>query len=200
MNILSEYNKVSNFECALCEYTGSKYAVAVDCCTNALLLCFAYLKPEKITLPTNTFIGVANAAYHARCRINFKDFYWSGVYKIDPLNVYDSARRFTSQMYIEDSYMCVSFHYKKHLKIGRGGAILLQDKDAYEWFISARNNTKDISKPLTENNYQFPGYNMLLAPDLALKGYELLQKLPKNNPDLPDEYYGNLEKQIKWDF
>jgi hypothetical protein len=76
----------------------------------------------------------------------------------------------------------------------------LDNKDAYEWFIKARNNTKDITKSLTENVYNFPGYNMLLAPDLAQKGFELLQNLPKNNPDLPDEYYGNLREQIKWNY
>ena len=101
-------------------------------------------------------------------------------------------------MYIKNSTMCVSFHYKKTLKIGRGGAILTDNKEMYNWLLLARNNTKDISKPLYDNIYTFPGYNMLLHPDLALKGSELLKNLPKDIPDLPDEYYGDLSKQIKY--
>lgn len=193
-----EYSKVSNFEKCLCEYTGSPYAIAVDCCTNAIKLCLDYEAPPYIILPNNTFIGVANSAYQLGIKIYFEDIEWSGIYKISPLELYDSARRFTSGMYIKNSYMCLSFHYKKTLKIGRGGAILTDNKDAYDWFILARNNAKDLSKPLPNNTYRFSGYNMLLHPDLALKGTELLNILPKNMPDLENEYYGNLSKQIKY--
>jgi dTDP-4-amino-4,6-dideoxygalactose transaminase len=197
-NLLIEYKKISDFESKIANYTGSKYAVSVDCCTNALLLCFAYLKPKEIILPKNTFIGVAAAAHHTRCAVIFKDIEWSGLYKIDPTNIYDSARRFTKNMYIQNSFICLSFHYKKHLKIGRGGAILTDNEKAYEWFKLARNNGKDIAKPLSENIYEFPGYNMLLHPDLAEKGSHLLDALPRDNCDMGYEYYGDLSRQIRF--
>lgn len=197
-NPAEEYGKISTFESYLCKYTGSPYAVSVDCCTNALKLCFDYSKPPYIILPKNTFIGVANSAHQLGIKIYFEDIKWSGLYKISPLDLYDSARRFTSNMYIKNSLMCLSFHYKKTLKIGRGGAILTDNKEIYDWLVLARNNTKDVSKHLSENVYNFAGYNMLLHPDLALKGTELLKQLPLDIPDLPDEHYGDLSRQIKY--
>jgi len=197
-DLKKEYKKVTKFEEDLCAFTKSKYAVAVDCCTNALLLCFKYASPKKITLPKNTFIGVANSAIHADISIEFEDIRWSRYYKILPTQIYDCARYFTGGMYIPNSFMCLSFHYKKHLKIGRGGAILTDSKDAYEWFILARNNGKDINKQLEKNIYTFPGYNMLLHPDLAEKGSRLLSNMAYTTENLPDEYYGDLSKQIKY--
>lgn len=197
-NLQNLYKVVEEFERDLCQYTGSKYAVSVDCCTNALLLCMQYLQPKQIVLPKNTFIGVAAAAKHLNIRTKFKDIQWSGLYKIEPLNLFDSARRFTSNMYVKNSYMCLSFHYKKHLKIGRGGAILLDNKKAYDWLIKARNCGKDITKPLPNQSFNICGWNMLLHPELAIKGSKLLKKLPLNKQDLPDEHYGDLSKQIKF--
>jgi len=195
-NLQNLYKIVEQFEINLCQYTGSKFAVAMDCCTNSLLLCMQYLAPKQIVLPKNTFIGVAAAAKHLNIDLTFKDINWSGMYRLDPLNVYDCARRFTSNMYKPGSFMCLSFHYKKHLKIGRGGAILLDDEKAYQWLLKARNCGKDVTRSLPEQSYDICGWNMLLHPDLALKGIALLRDLPKHNSDLEDEYYGDLSKQI----
>jgi len=195
-NLRELYKVVNQFESELCAYTGSKYAVSVDCCTNAILLCLQYMRPKKIVLPKNTFVGVAAAANHLNIKIKFKDIKWSGMYKIEPLKLYDCARRFTGNMYVKNSFMCLSFHYKKHLKIGRGGAILLDNKKAYEWLIKARNCGKNITLPLHKQTFNICGWNMLLHPELAIKGSNLLREMNKDNPDLQDEYYGDLSKQI----
>ena len=75
-NPTEEYSKISIFEEKLCKYTGSNYAVSVDCCTNALKLCLDYLQPPYIILPKNTFIGVANSAYQLGIKIYFEDIKW----------------------------------------------------------------------------------------------------------------------------
>ena len=50
---------VDIFEKKIAEYAGSKYAVAVDNCTNALFLCLKYLKADKtISIPSKTWISV----------------------------------------------------------------------------------------------------------------------------------------------
>ena len=49
------FDTVRGFENALAEYSGSKYAVAVDSCTSALLLACAYLKVEEVTIPKRTY-------------------------------------------------------------------------------------------------------------------------------------------------
>ena len=196
-NLLKEYKKVERFEEALATYTGAPYVVCVDSCTNALLLSLKYSKVENITLPANTYVGVAMAALNAGINVRFEDILWQGLYRIQPTNIYDSAKRFTSDMYIPGSHMCLSFHYKKHLKIGRGGAILTDSSDAYEWFKLARNCGRRIDTPLSQQIFTVQGYNMLLHPDLAEKGSKLLKKLNKTNADLPFEIYGDLREQIK---
>jgi dTDP-4-amino-4,6-dideoxygalactose transaminase len=197
INLRKEYKKVEIFEKKIADYTGSKYAVCVDCCTNALLLSFLLSEEQYVTLPTNTYVGVAFAAHHAGKKIKFISSYWKGCYLIPPTNIYDSAKRFTCNMYIKKSIMCVSFHYKKHLKIGRGGAILTDSKTIANQLKLMRNCGKDVTKSMSKQTYNVVGYNMLMHPDLAEKGMELLKTLPKNNEDLPDEYYGDLEQQLK---
>lgn len=195
--LIELYKYFTILEERIASYCGSKYCVLVDSCTSALFLCFLYYKPKKIILPSNTYIGVATAAHFNNIEVEFNDINWSGIYKIDPLPLYDSARRFTSNMYIKDSLMCLSFHYKKILKIGKGGAIILDDKNIYNFLIKARNCGKDINKPLPEQEFNIPGLNFLMHPELALKGVELMNVISSNNDDLPDEHYGDLQKQFK---
>lgn len=196
-NLHKKYEIVDLFENLLAAYTGAKYAVCVDSCTSALLLSLIYNNDTKITLPNDTYVGVAMAAKHAKKQIIFEDKLWTGMYQIMPTNIYDSAKRFTCDMYIPGSVMCLSFHYKKHLKIGRGGAILTDDVDMYKWLKLARNCGRDTQLPLYEHIYTVCGYNMLLHPDLAQCGIELLKQLPIHNDDLPYEYYGDLQCQMQ---
>jgi dTDP-4-amino-4,6-dideoxygalactose transaminase len=192
-----EYRKVDRFERELSRYTGAPFVACVDSCTSALLLCFLYNNSSYVVLPKNTYIGVAQAALNAHKRIEFKDIKWRGLYQILPTNIYDAAKRFTSNMYIPGSHMCLSFHYKKHINIGKGGAILTDSKDAYEWFCKARNNGKNISLPMWKQVYTTRGYNMILHPLLAQKGLNKLRVISLTNEDLPEEHYGDLSVQMK---
>lgn len=196
-NLLNEYAKVTLFEQQLSNYCGSLYTVAVDSCTNALLLSFLYSSVTDIILPTNTYVGVAMSALHAKKKIQFRDYRWEGSYRIEPTNIYDSAKLLTSNMYIPGTLMCLSFHYKKHLKIGRGGAILTDSKKAYDWFTLARNSGRKSNSSLKSQYFTTLGYNMTLHPELAEKGSKLLQELPAENEPLPFEYYGDLSYQME---
>jgi dTDP-4-amino-4,6-dideoxygalactose transaminase len=180
----SQYVKVDKFEKALATYTGSPYVVCVDSCSSALLLCLLYNNSEYVVLPKNTYVGVAQAAINASKKIVFKDVSWKGLYNIAPTNIYDAAKRFTSNMYITGSNMCLSFHYKKHLNIGKGGAILTDNYDTYLWLRKARNNGKDIELPLPQQTYTQRGFNMVMHPLLAQKGLRILKRLNTNYGDL----------------
>src|SRR5215213_4848606 len=118
---------VQMFEEELSNYTGAPFAVAVDSCTSALFLCCRYLAVKEVFIPKKTYLSVPQAIIHAGGKVCYKDLDWSGIYKLDPYPVYDSALRLTSNMFIENSFMCLSFHYKKRLPIGKGGAILLDN-------------------------------------------------------------------------
>ena len=184
------FNIVKMFENAMCDYTGAKYAVALDSCTNALYLCCKWQKKKKahleITIPQRTYLSVPQSIMRSGYRVKFKDYKWQGIYQLDPLPVYDSAKRLTSDMYIDGSFMCLSFHIKKHLPIGKGGMILCDDKDAYEWFKKMRYEGRSEVK-YHEDDIELMGYNMYMNPVDAARGLMLLQNYPEQMDDLIED-------------
>ena len=90
-------------------------------------------------------------------------------------------------MYIKDSLMCLSFHGKKILKIGRGGMILTDSKEAYEWFKLARfDGRHECALPVDE--IAFAGWNCYMTCEQAARGLEQAQWLKDFNPVERDEY------------
>ena len=181
------YKIVQMFEEEVAEYTGSKYAVSVDSCTNALFLVCKYLEVEKVTIPSKTYLSVPQSIIHAGGQVVFdkrvEKNNWKGIYQLEPYPIYDAAKRFTSDMYIPNTFMCLSFHIKKHLKISKGGMILTDDKTAVEWFKKARYEGRS-EKLYQEDDIDMLGWNMYMTPQLASHGLSLMQNMPKDNPDL----------------
>jgi hypothetical protein len=120
-------------------------------------------------------------------KVLFDDTEWSGVYELKPYGIYDSARRFTSDMYIPNSFMCLSFHPKKILKMRKGGMILTDNEDAYKWFKKARHEGRD-EIPYTQDNIKFLGWNMYMTPPDAAEGLWLMSSMSKHNNDTFEDY------------
>jgi dTDP-4-amino-4,6-dideoxygalactose transaminase len=181
------YQVVTLFENCVADYTGAKYAVSVDSCTSALFLCTKYLEVNKVTIPAKTYLSVPQSIIHAGGEVIFDTDAsvnnWQGVYQLKPYPIYDAAKRFTSNMYIEDSFMCLSFHIKKHLKIGKGGMILTNDEKAVEWFKKARYEGRG-EKLYHEDNINSLGWNMYMTPQEAVHGLALMQNYPEHVEDL----------------
>lgn len=181
------YKIVQMFEEEVAEYTGSPYAVALDNCTDALFLCCAYLKVNEVTIPKKTYLSVPQAVMASGGKVLFEDLDWKGIYQLKPYPIYDSARRFTSNMYIPDSFMCLSFHPKKTLKMRKGGMILTDNEDAYKWLKKARHEGRD-EIPYTQDNIKFLGWNMYMTPPDAAEGLWLMTSMPKYNEDYIEDY------------
>jgi len=180
------YKIVKMFEEEIAHYCGSKYAVSIDNCTDAILLCCRYLKVEEITIPARTYLSVPQSILQAGGTIKFEDILWKGIYQLKPYPIYDAAKRLTSGMYIPNSFMCLSFHIKKHLKIGQGGMILTDSADAAAWFKRARyEGRSEVS--YHEDNIQECGWNMYMSPEHATRGLMLMQNYPKHMPDIPED-------------
>ena len=175
------------FEEEIAEYTGAPYAVALDNCTDALFLCCTYLKVQDVTIPKKTYLSVPQAVMASGGRVSFDDTEWKGLYQLKPYPIYDSARRFTSDMYIPNTFMCLSFHPKKILKLRKGGMILTDDKDAYTWFKKARHEGRD-EIPYTQDNITFMGWNMYMTPPDAAEGLWMMTSMPKHNEDTIEDY------------
>jgi dTDP-4-amino-4,6-dideoxygalactose transaminase len=181
------YQIVTLFEECVADYTGAKYAVSVDSCTSALFLCAKYLKVEEVTIPNKTYLSVPQSIIHAGGEVIFDTNpeinNWQGIYQLKPYPIYDAAKRFTSGMYIDGSFMCLSFHIKKHLKIGKGGIILTDNAEAVEWFKKARYEGRG-AKLYHEDNITTTGWNMYMTPQEAAHGLALMQNYPDHCSDL----------------
>ena len=187
------YIVVKLFEDELCNYTGARYAVCVDSCTNAIFLCCKYLKVESVTIPRKTYLSVPQAIINAGGNVNLEDIKWKGQYQLKPYPIFDSALRFSSNMYVCGSFVCLSFHYKKHLPIGKGGAILTDDYEAYSWFKKIRYEGRSETSYWNDTINEV-GYNMYMTPYEAAIGLSLMQNMNIYNEDLYEkDDYRNLD-------
>lgn len=182
------YEIVNMFERAVAEYTGAPYAVAVDSCTNALFLCCMYedVKGKEVVIPKRTYLSVPQSIIHAGGEVVFEDIRWQGMYNLGRTKIWDAAKRFTSNMYLPGTHMCLSFHIKKILKISKGGMILTDDKNAVEWFKKARYEGRS-EKKYHEDDITMHGWNMYMSPQQAAHGLALMQNMPEQNDDLPED-------------
>ena len=186
------YKIVQMFEEEVALYTNAPYAISVDSCTNALFLCCKYLKVNEVTIPSKTYLSVPMSIIHAVGEVVFdktsKTNHWIGTYQLKPYPIYDAAKRFTSNMYIPGTFMCLSFHIKKNLGLGKGGMILTDNKEAYDWFKKARYEARG-EVYYKEDNISSLGWNMYMTPQEAAHGLCLMQNYPLNKTDL-DELNG----------
>jgi len=186
------YKIVKMFEEEIALYTGAPYAISVDSCTNALFLACKYLQVKEVTIPSKTYLSVPMSILNAGGEVIFdrtpSTNHWTGIYQLKPYPIHDAAKRLTAGMYLKGSIMCLSFHIKKHLGIGKGGMILTDNPDAMEWFKKARYEGRS-EKFYKEDVIESIGWNMYMTPQEAAHGLALLQNYPEHNRDL-DEVNG----------
>jgi dTDP-4-amino-4,6-dideoxygalactose transaminase len=193
------YRITEDFEKSLSDYTGSPYVVTVDNQSNALFLALMYEKVQgkEITIPSRTYPSVPCEIIHAGAKVKFKPVKGEtlkGAYQLEPTKVWDSALRFTANMYIPGTHMCISFTGPyKHFKLSKGGAILTDSHEAYLWFKRARySGRRECS--YHDDNFDMLGWNFYMMPELATRGLLLMNQFyntdgsKKNNEDLELPY------------
>lgn len=191
---MNPYKVVNDFENAMSNFVGSKYAVAVDSCTNALFLCCKFLNVKNVTIPAKTYVSVPCSIIHAGGKVKFEQLEWEGSYQLKPYPIYDSACKLSKNMYEPETYQCISFTYNKILNIGKGGMIFTDNYQAVQWLRKARYEGRD-EVPLTEQEvFDFAGWNMYMTPEQAARGLTLLPYLKDQNirkpvyPDLSEKF------------
>jgi dTDP-4-amino-4,6-dideoxygalactose transaminase len=174
---------VDIFEKKVADFCGSKFAVAVDCCSNAIFLILKYINnPQKVKIPYFTYASVPMQILHAGYEFEFIEKEWSGIYKLDPLDVWDFAGRWTKGMY-EGGFAALSFQIKKRLPIGRGGMILCDDYESYTWFKKACYDGRDLEKNYMEDDIEMLGWHMYMTPEDAARGIILMDNISEINDD-----------------
>lgn len=167
---------VELFENRIADFTGAPFAVAVDNCTDALLLTLGIFVEDMrshgkfVCIPGRTYISVPMAALQIGMPFRFTDLKWGGQYKFSGIPVFDAAMAFKENMYIEGSLMCLSFQYKKRIPIGKGGMILL-DKESVAVGLRVRSfEGRNIDIPYDKDEPHCVGSNMYMTPEDAARG------------------------------
>ena len=136
-------------------------------------------KDYELEIPKNTYVSVPQSIIHAGFKPTFKDIKWKKFYQIGDLPVYDYAVGFESGIYKSGTFQCLSFQQKKCLNIGKGGAILTDDYEAYKILKRLSWDGRDASIPVQEDKNIILGFHMNMIPDDAAKGILLLNQLNK---------------------
>jgi len=169
------FNSIKIFEEKIAEFYGAPYAVAVDCCTHGIELCLRYKDVKKITVPFRTYISIPFLANKLNIKLEWKKESWEDYYYLTN-DIIDSAVLWEKDSYIKDTFMSVSFQFRKHLSLGRGGMILTDSEEAAKELKKMSYDGRLPEVPWREQDINTMGYHYYMTPETAEMG---LNKLPE---------------------
>jgi dTDP-4-amino-4,6-dideoxygalactose transaminase len=185
-------NKVLEFERLVANFYNAPYAVAVDCCTHAIELCLRLTKPNNVTCPAHTYLSVPMTLKKLDINFEFVDRNWNDFYFIGNTNIVDAAVYWQRNGYVPNTMMCLSFQFKKHLNLGRGGMILLDNHDDYVILKKLRYDGREDNLPWAEQDIDTLGYHYYMTPETAQTGIfrfasaEVTEPRKWSHQDYPD--------------
>jgi len=171
------FEVVATFEKKISEFFGSPYAVAVDSCTHGLELCLRHTNETKINVPKRTYLSVPFLAEKIGLKREWRDDNWEKYYTINhgDKRIIDAAVLWEKNSYIPNTFMCISFQYQKHLSLGRGGIILMDNESDY---ISLKKMSYDgrlPNIPWRDQDIDTVGFHYYMTPETAQLGLNKLQ-------------------------
>jgi dTDP-4-amino-4,6-dideoxygalactose transaminase len=179
------WDVIDIFEKKVAAFAGSRFGIAVDCCSHGLFLCMKYLKATgDITLPKKTYVSVPMQVIHAGCNVKFEDIKWFDQYQLKPYPIWDAATMWQRGMY-QSGYQVISFQIKKYIPIGRGGMILTDDAQAYRWLKKACHDGRDMEKVYLHDEFELVVWHYYMTPEDAARGILLMDY---KNSDCPKSW------------
>lgn len=169
------YKDVFDFEDALSQYTGAPYVVVTDGCTHAIELCLRYDRVQHCSFSAFTYLSVPMTMSMLNIDYTMTDEIWLGEYQFHNTRIWDSARRLERNMYRPGQMQCLSFGNTKPLQLGRVGAVLLDDVDAYHAISCMRSDGRDLRiMPWTHQREFRQGYHYFPTLESCRQGLNLL--------------------------
>jgi dTDP-4-amino-4,6-dideoxygalactose transaminase len=198
------FNIVTEFEKKIAEFFGSPYAIAIDSCTHGIELCLRYTKETKINVPKRTYLSVPFLAEKLGIEREWRDEEWEDYYTVNygEKRIIDAAVLWRRDNYIPNTFMCISFQYQKHLSLGRGGIILLDNENDY---INLKKMSYDGRLPnisWRDQDIDCVGYHYYMTPETAQMGLDKLENAINTTPrkwivtDWPDLTQMKIFKKI----
>ncbi len=186
------FDTILKFEQELAGYTGAPYAIMTDCCTHAIEMCLRYKKVQRVQFTAYTYLSIPMTMHKLGIEYELVPEKWTGEYRFYGTDIWDSARRLERGMYRLGMMQCVSFGHNKPLQIGHGGAILLDDYEAYDTLLQQRYDGRNLNfSPWQAQQTFLVGYHYRPTIEDAQLGLIKLRdvdELPKYHqyPDLRD--------------
>jgi dTDP-4-amino-4,6-dideoxygalactose transaminase len=165
---------ITDFENEIAKFFGSPYAIAVDCCTHAIELSLRHSAAQKIEVPHRTYISVPFLAQKLGIALKWKNEDWQDYYYLTE-KIIDAAVLWKRNSYITGTFMCISFQFRKHLSLGRGGIILTDDEKSAILLKKMSYDGRLPDIPWRSQNIDTHGYHYYMTPETAELG---LKRLP----------------------
>jgi hypothetical protein len=172
------FEALFQFEKDLAEYTGAPYVVLTDGGTHAIELCMRWDRVQLTAFSAYTYLSVPMLMHHLNISHVLTSEEWTGEYQFHGTRIWDSARRLEPGMYRPGQMQCLSFGWSKPLQLGRVGAILLDDEEAYRTMSRWRSDGRDLSVTPWESEQTFGlGFHYCPTLELCAQGSELLKTI-----------------------
>ena len=181
------FKTLFDFESALATYTSAPYAVVTDCCTHAIELCMRYDQVKSCEFTAYTYLSVPMIMHQLDIKYTLLNNAWTGEYPFIGTRIWDSARRLEPGMYREGQMQCLSFGRTKPMELGRMGAILLDDVEAYDQISMMRSDGRNLRTLPWQDQISFgQGYHYCPTLEICKQG---LEKLATHQPQCQSAVY-----------
>jgi len=168
---MDPFAQIDLFEQELAAFTGAPYAVTTDCCTHAIELAMRLDRVTETAFSAYTYLSVLMIFHHLDIRYQLIDDRWQGQYRFHHTRIVDSARKLSENMYQPGTITCLSFGRGKPMDLHRGGALLLDDRAAYDKLRLWRYDGRDLSILPWQAQKRFPvSWHYKMTPDEAQIG------------------------------
>jgi len=171
------FDVITEFENKICKFFGAPYAVAVDSCTHGIELCLRYTNEKKISVPKRTYLSVPFLAEKMGLEREWRDEEWEDYYTLNygDKRIIDAAVLWKKNSYIPNTFMCISFQYQKHLSLGKGGVILLDNEEDYHILKKMSYDGRIPNTPWRDQDIDVVGFHYYMTPETAKLGIDKLQ-------------------------
>lgn len=171
------FKVVDTFEKTVASFYGAKYGIATDCCTHAIELCLRHEGFTEVTVPEHTYVSIPLTCMKLGLNWKFEKKNWEEFYYIGGTNIIDGAVLWRKDSYVPGTYLCLSFQYRKHLSIGRGGMILTDNRESYEILKKMAYDGREDNSPWGEQDIDTMGYHYYMTPESADRGLDQFYKV-----------------------
>ena len=176
------FDTIGYFETRIADFFGSPFAISVDCCTHGIELCLRMQNIQHYSVPKRTYISVPFLAKKLGISFEWRDEEWQDYYYLGGTNIIDAAVLWKRNSYIPGTFMNLSFQYRKHLSLGRGGMILTDNKDAAIMLKKMSYDGRLPDIPWREQDIDTMGYHYYMTPEIAQLGLNKLNDAINTTP------------------